>query len=200
MSTPSSLDPLEEGTGRLLVPTPANVVLGHGSRIVADAVTQRAVFARLRSRRSPAIVIGDNSLIDGAAFNLDEAAVVTIGSRCQVVECFLIGQQEIIIGDDVVIGWHATIVDSDFHPVTPADRRDDVLALSPLAQGNPRRLGVSKPVVIGNRVWIGPLAVVLKGVHIGDNARIEPGAVVSRDVPAGARMLGNPAKAVAESE
>jgi acetyltransferase-like isoleucine patch superfamily enzyme len=179
------------------VALPANVRLGPGSRIVADEVTRRGVFARFRSQRAPAIVVGDRSIADGAMFNLGQNAVLTIGSGCRLVDCFLIADDSIRIGDDVVVGWRATIVDSDFHPIAPPERQQDVLALSPLAaKGAERKPGTSKPVVIGDRVWIGPLAVILKGVRIGAGARIEPGAVVTRDVPAGAIMLGNPAKPV----
>jgi acetyltransferase-like isoleucine patch superfamily enzyme len=184
--------------GRTAVSLPPNVVVGDGSRIVADEVTMRGVFGRCRSRVSPAIVIGANSILDGVAFNLEENATVRIGSGCVLIECYLIAAQEVEIGDRVRAGWHATIVDSDFHPVPPEERREDVMALSPLGRGRPRVPGVSKPVFIGNDVWIGPLAVILKGVRIGEGARIEPGAVVTHDVAPGACVLGNPAHPVAD--
>ncbi len=187
-------------TGQMDQALPANVILGEGSRICADAVTQRAVFARLRSRRSPAVHVGRATLIDGVMFNLGENAFVQIGNGCHLTECFLIANQEIRMDDNVVIGWHATVVDSDFHPVPPSERESDVLALSPLTQGLPRHYGVNRPVVIERNVWIGPLAVILKGVRIGAGAVIEPGAVVTRDVPPGARMLGNPAQNVTSDD
>lgn len=53
------------------------------------------------------------------------------------------------------------------------------------------------PLVIGNDVWIGANAVILPEVnHVGDGAVIGAGAVVSRDVPPFAVVLGNPARVV----
>ena len=53
----------------------------------------------------------------------------------------------------------------------------------------------TRPVVIEDDAWIGIGAIVLKGVTIGAGARVEPGAVVTRDVAPGARVAGNPAAA-----
>ncbi len=56
------------------------------------------------------------------------------------------------------------------------------------------------PVVIGDRVWVGTRAVVLKGVTIGDGAVVAAGAVVSKDVPAGAVVAGIPARQVGTAD
>ena len=50
------------------------------------------------------------------------------------------------------------------------------------------------PVTIEDRVWIGGGAILLPGVTIGREAIVGAGAVVSKDVPAGARVVGNPAR------
>ena len=52
----------------------------------------------------------------------------------------------------------------------------------------------SKPIVIGDDVWIGCNCVVLKGVTIGDGAVIAAGSVVTKSVPAGAVVGGVPAR------
>lgn len=41
----------------------------------------------------------------------------------------------------------------------------------------------SEKIVIGNHCWIGSNAVILKGVHIGDNSVIGAGCIISTDVP-----------------
>jgi acetyltransferase-like isoleucine patch superfamily enzyme len=53
-------------------------------------------------------------------------------------------------------------------------------------------------VIIEDDVWIGPNAVILKGVRVGRGAFVEAGAVVTSHVPSRARVLGNPAKVVGE--
>ncbi len=47
---------------------------------------------------------------------------------------------------------------------------------------------------IGRNVWIGAGALILPGVTVGDDAIIGAGSVVTRDVPAGATFVGNPAR------
>lgn len=53
-----------------------------------------------------------------------------------------------------------------------------------------------KKVQIGRYVWIGAKAIILPGVTIGDGAVVGAGAVVSKDVPACAIVVGNPARVV----
>ena len=48
----------------------------------------------------------------------------------------------------------------------------------------------AKPITIGHGVWLGAGAIVLGGVSIGDHAVIGAGAVVTRDVPQGAVVVG----------
>lgn len=49
---------------------------------------------------------------------------------------------------------------------------------------------------IGRRVYIGPGAVLIGAITVGDNAAIGANAVVTRDVPAGATARGNPAQVI----
>ncbi len=50
------------------------------------------------------------------------------------------------------------------------------------------------PVIIGNDVWIGEKAIILKKVKIGDGSVIGAGSVVTKSVPPFSVVSGNPAK------
>jgi NDP-sugar pyrophosphorylase family protein len=81
-----------------------------------------------------------------------------------------------------MIASGAYITDSDWHGIYDRIERNAVPA----------------PIRIGNNVWIGDHALVLKGVTIGDNSIVGAGAVVTRDVPANVVVAGNPARIVKE--
>lgn len=61
-----------------------------------------------------------------------------------------------------------------------------------------RRAGIERalPVTLEADVWIGGGAIVMPGVHIGSGAIIGAGSVITKDVPAGARVVGNPGRAL----
>jgi acetyltransferase-like isoleucine patch superfamily enzyme len=107
--------------------------------------------------------------------------------------------EHISIGERVVVSYHVTIADSDFHPIDPEARRLDAIANAPGGERSLRPRVESHPVVIEDDVWIGVGAIILKGVRIGRGARVMPGSVVTRDVPAGATVAGNPARLEGDS-
>jgi len=57
-----------------------------------------------------------------------------------------------------------------------------------------------KPIVIGNRAWIGMRATILAGVTIGEGAVVMAGAMVTHDVPPYAVVGGVPAKVIKQRE
>lgn len=90
------------------------------------------------------------------------------------------------VGRDVLIAGNVSISDYDGHPVEAASRR----------AGDPTPPEGIKPVVIGDDVWIGTSAMILKGVTIGDRSIVGAGAVVVKDVPPDSVVAGNPARVV----
>ncbi|HTI97984.1 MAG TPA: acyltransferase [Dongiaceae bacterium] len=172
-------------------PVPANVVVGPDTVIHGDLA-----FKRFHSRQREALRLGAHCTMDGVHFDLGEQGRMTVGDYCYFTNAVLLCELEIRFGNYVVIGWNTTITDTDFHPISPAARIADAMACSPLGQGRPRPEVLKKPVIIEDDVWIGPNATILKGVRIGTGAFIEAGSLVTRDVPARARVLGNPAQVI----
>lgn len=163
--------------------------IGRGTLISADYA-----FKRFHSRKDPALVIGPSCTMDGVHFALGEDAAMEIGSFCYFTNAVLLCEERIVIGSYVMIGWNATIADTDFHPIAPAERIADAIACSPLGEGRARPPIARRPVTIGDDVWIGPNATILKGVTIGTGSLIEPGSLVTQDVPPYSRVAGNPAQ------
>jgi maltose O-acetyltransferase len=93
--------------------------------------------------------------------------------------CCILDVAKVTIGDMTQIGTGVQIMTPD-HPRDPAQRR--------------QMLEFGRPVSIGANVWIGSGAAILPGITIGDDAIIGAGSVVTRDVPTGATVVGNPAR------
>src|ERR1043166_8035015 len=175
------------------VALPANVRLGPNTLITGELT-----FKRFASKEPDALVIGANCTMDGVHFALGEKGRAQIGDYCYFTNAVLLCDLELRIGDYVVIGWNATLADTDFHPISPAERIADAVACSPLGKGRPRPVVAKKAVIIEDDVWIGPNATILKGVRIGAGAFIEAGTLVTRDVAPRTRIMGNPAQVIGE--
>jgi acetyltransferase-like isoleucine patch superfamily enzyme len=112
---------------------------------------------------------------------------LTFGDGCTVAQdCLFSVNQRITIGNHVSIAARSSISDSDNHPADPERRiRGEQLTVEEI-----------RPVTLGDHVWIGRGAHVLKGVTIGEAAVVASGSVVVSDVPARALAMGVPARIV----
>jgi acetyltransferase-like isoleucine patch superfamily enzyme len=143
-------------------------IQGRGQIVIGDGVrlSGKPMIAFNHLTREPELLIGDG---------------VFVGHLCE----FRIGRR-ISIGRNCLLAGGVSIADYDGHPLGADARR----------AGQPSRADEIRPVTIGNDVWIGAGAVVLKGVKIGDRAVVGAHAVVTKDVPPDAVVAGNPARVV----
>jgi acetyltransferase-like isoleucine patch superfamily enzyme len=169
---------------------PANVRVGQDCY-----VERRDSFGRFRSERSPGLILGNRVRVyTWTTFNIEPTGLLEIGDDSVLVGGIFMCAERITVGQRVIISYNVTIADSDFHPLDSELRKQDAIANSPEGDLSQRPPLVTKPVAIGDDVWIGIGAIILKGVHIGAGARIGPGAVVTCNVPPGASVCGNPAR------
>ena len=102
-----------------------------------------------------------------------EGPTLKIGAFCSIAE-----RVQIFLGGEHRVDWATTYPFSVFWPSARH------------IEGHPRIRG---DVQIGNDVWLGSGAMIMSGVTIGDGAVVGAGAVVTKDVPAYAVVVGNPA-------
>ena len=92
----------------------------------------------------------------------------------------------ITIGDNSMIASHVNILDFDHG-----------IARHQLMRKQPEK---KEAIDIGNDVWIGAGAVILKGVNIGDGVVVGAGSVVDKDIPPYSIVAGVPAKIIKQRE
>jgi acetyltransferase-like isoleucine patch superfamily enzyme len=163
----------------------------------------RLAFARLRAR-GRITAVGRPRLGRGVRFDLAPGALVALGDGCRVGDgcrfhvgpggavdvaadvrlgerCVIAAHERIEIGRGARLGDEVVLIDFD-HDVRDVERPVREQGL------------LTAPVVIGPRAVVGAAAGVLRGVTVGAGARIGVRAVVTHDVPAGARAEGVPAR------
>jgi tetrahydrodipicolinate N-acetyltransferase len=176
------------GGGKVIVLRGTHLALGQGARIrVARGARLTlgnnhvvATPCSLDIRRNARLTAHGNALIfRGTRVVIDEGAHLEIGHQSyinydSVVTCF----EHITIGANCAISWNTNILDGNGHELMVA--------------GVPRPM--TRPVHIGDDVWIGTGTTILSGVTIGDGAVVAAGSVVTKEVPGEVIVAGNPAR------
>ena len=142
--------------------------------------------------------IQSHSLVRGSIHFDREECSIEIGSNTAIgVGTQIVVSESITIGSDVLVSYNCLIMDHDGHPLDFDQRRQD---LQDLLVGRPKdwRHVERRAVTICDGAWIGAGSSVLKGVTIGKRAIVGACSVVTRDVPAGAIVGGNPARIIGE--
>lgn len=127
------------------------------------------------------LVIGANCQLRHARLSVEDGhSRLTIGANTSMTGATLMSQEGRLlqVGDDCMIAKHAELRNSDGHAIYDA---------------NETRINLPRDVVLGNHVWIGLGAFVLKGARIGEGAIIGAGSHVRGEIAPGCIAYGNPA-------
>lgn len=122
-------------------------------------------------QRGVRVVVDSGKLTIGHATNVNGLTKILVAT-------------EVTIGSECTLSWDVQVLDNDFHTITVGGKTGPM----------------SAPVHIGDRVWVGTRAVVLKGVTIGDGAVVAAGAVVTEDVAPQAIVGGIPARQIGTAD
>lgn len=135
---------------------------------------------------------GENVWIE-KPFYCDYGQNISIGKNTFInFNCTILDTNKVKIGENVLIAPNVQIY-SATHPLKATER----IKLQHGPNEAPYQT-LTKPVTIGDNVWIGGNAVILPGVTIGDNAVIGAGSVVTKSIPENSLAVGNPCKVVKE--
>lgn len=124
-----------------------------------------------------------------APFYCDYGENISIGENTFInTNCIFLDNNKIRIGKNGLIAPYVQIYTAT-HPLKASDRIVEGENKSPYQTS-------TKPVIIGDNVWIGGNSVVFPGVTIGNNTTIGAGSVVTKNIPDDVLALGNPCKIV----
>jgi acetyltransferase-like isoleucine patch superfamily enzyme len=158
--------------------------LRFGRRLGLDGLAFIGPGSTLQIGKGASIELGRWSWLGHGCKLRSHEGVISIGAKTVLgQECTISAYQHVSIGRECVIADRVMLIDFD-HGMVEVER--------------PIRLqGIYKrDVRVGNNVWIGYGACILRGVTIGDNAVIGTNAVVTRDVPDNAVVAGVPARVI----
>ena len=131
-----------------------------------------------------AVKVGANSIVAGQLLTFGHGGAISIGDWVFIGAGSRIwSASSIVIGDRTQISHNVDIHDSNSHPLDRAARFAQIKQI--FTSGHPRvDPGIkAAPVVIGDDVWIGFGATILRGVTIGSRAIIGARAIITQNVP-----------------
>lgn len=117
-----------------------------------------------------------------------------IGKNCNICAHTLV-ENDVIIGDNVTVKsgvylWDGLVVGNDVFIGPCVSFTNDKL---PRSKKYPTEF---QKTVIKDKASIGANATILPGITLGENCMVGAGAVVTKDVPKNAVVIGNPAKVI----
>lgn len=158
----------------------ANVVL-HAKLVlnlpeIKGSKKQTTLFIRGNGKL---IVNGTVILRSGTTLQVQKEGSITIGKADINHDATIIAKNHMKIGDGLLVSRNVVILDSDFNKIMNE-------------QG--AIINTPRDIMIGDHVWIGVNATILRGAQIGAGAIVSAGAVVGGKIKEGTMAAGNPAR------
>lgn len=101
----------------------------------------------------------------GQGTRISNSGSLSFGRNFRITaNSYIICQEEIDFGDNVLVSWECSFMDTDFHNVIDKENR---------------KINLNKPISIGNNVWIGSKVSILKGTKIADNTVVAFGSLLT---------------------
>lgn len=147
---------------------------------VKGSKRESIIFVRENGRL---IVNGKVTLQTGGTIQVQHDASIEIGRAYINHGATIIAGNHMKIGNELLCSRNVTIFDSDFHKIIDEE-------------GN--QLNTPRNIEIGDHVWIGVNATLLRGAKVGDGAVIAAGAVVGGKIKPGTMASGNPARSYSQ--
>jgi acetyltransferase-like isoleucine patch superfamily enzyme len=144
----------------------------------------------IRVRENSNLIIGKNvSVHNGCTVFVASGGILSIGDNSYINEdSKIICCNNIKIGNDCAISWFVTILDTDAHKLLKVNN-DNILTESV----------ASKPILIGNHVWIGCSVTILKGSIIGNFSVIGANSLINSNIPPNSLSVGNKNKIISNN-
>lgn len=128
---------------------------------------------------------GDAFIGHGSRISVSDKGILTIGKDFVITSSsYIVCSQEINIGDGCLLSWKILIIDTDYHYII---------------YDNNKRSTLSKPINLGNRIWIGCETTILKGTIIGSGCVVGANSLLTKSYIEDNKLIaGNPASVIKE--
>lgn len=175
---------------RLLLGKRVQFTMGRGAelriarRLSVGVESGTRVETRVEIQEHGILTVGGSvAVLSGGFMRVGAKALLSIGDQTFVNRGARISSSSAVtIGEGCLVGFDAIIMDDDYHHV--------------IVDGEER--SSCRPITIGDHVWVGARAMILKGVTIGTGSVVAAGSVVTKDVPPHSLVGGSPARILKE--
>lgn len=140
------------------------------------------------------INIGKQCSLAGQYLIYDNQSKIEIGDRVFIgEESKIFCREQIILGNDIMISWGCTLIDTDAHSLHSLERKNDVTDWMRGPEHKNWDCVISKPIEIKDKCWIGFNSIITKGVTLSEGCVLGAGSVLTKTTEPYGVYAGNPA-------